>query len=188
VHSEPVRCRSSSSLGSAFCWPMIQALARRSWRACSLSTFRVGNRSTSPRRSQGAPCRALLAGAFGRQSSGDRMETRQDRWRSSLQGSDAPAVHGRTGYSWSGCTPPEPDAASPGVKSLADTPHHGQGTLAARTHRGSTARGQNRQERSLGSSVEQSGKDAPLEIKNFLGVPVKGVLTSNFLKVPCMRV
>ena len=32
----------------------------------------------------------------------------------SVPGPDAPLAHRRPGYSWSGCTPAEPDSASPG--------------------------------------------------------------------------
>jgi hypothetical protein len=36
------------------------------------------------------------------------------------QGPDAPSAHRRPGYSLSGCTPAEPDSASPGAKSIAE--------------------------------------------------------------------
>src|SRR5438067_9458334 len=58
---------------------------------------------------------------FLRHSSGVRWWQNKDPWRLLSQGSDAPSAHRRPGYSLSGCTPAEPDSASPGAVSIAGT-------------------------------------------------------------------
>jgi len=43
------------------------------------------------------------------------------------QGPDAPSAHRRPGYSLSGCTPAEPDSASPGAGRIAEFRERAQG-------------------------------------------------------------
>ena len=110
--------------------------------------------------------------------SNGKNEVRED---VSVQGPDAPLAHRRPGYSLSGCTPAEPDSASPGVKSLAELPGPAQGERTTSVHwitqpRESPAH----KNRRLDTPVH--GMDAPKEVqKNKTGVPVEGLLTSFFL-------
>src|SRR5713101_9756834 len=59
------------------------------------------------------------------------MVTKKDPWRFDSQGCDAPSAHRRPGYSLSGCTPAEPDSASPGAGSLAELQGLTQGQRTA---------------------------------------------------------
>jgi len=58
--------------------------------------------------------------SFLRHSSGVRWKTKAPEARP--RGPDAPSAHRRPGYSLSGCTPAEPDSASPGRASVAESP------------------------------------------------------------------
>ena len=56
---------------------------------------------------------------------------KKDPWRFDPRG-DAPSAHRRPGYSLSGCTPAEPDSASPGTGSIAEFRERAQGWRKAK--------------------------------------------------------
>jgi hypothetical protein len=102
---------------------------------------------------------------------------KKDLWRFIPQRSDAPSAHRRPGYSLSGCTPAEPDSASPGAGSIAKLlqPVQGQrfNLVSKRWYLRHGSPG-------MGASLHV-GKDTPSEIQQNLGVPVENILTSDFL-------
>src|ERR1700726_3890245 len=97
------------------------------------------------------------------------------------QGSDAPSAHRRPGYSLSGCTPAEPDSASPGAGESSRALGLLQGQRKAT--RFDSARYLSRVEpRKLPAGHAGAlGKDALKKSKKIPGVPVENVLTSFFL-------
>lgn len=64
------------------------------------------------------PVPASESGGFSRHNSGVRWCGKKAAPKGNLSGPDAPSAHRRPGYSLSGCTPAEPDSASPGRGSL----------------------------------------------------------------------
>src|SRR5262249_10627617 len=86
----------------------------------------------------------------------------------SVQGPDAPLAHRRPGYSLSGCTPAEPDSASPGRTSIAKHRVAGK-AFSSRPLNSDIGVGSWTRPNSPGgqSALLQMGKDAPHEIKRF---------------------
>src|SRR5438128_2562982 len=110
------------------------------------------------------------------------MGHKKDPWRFCSPRVPAPSAHRRPGYSLSGCTPAEPDSASPGVESYSQHtgPDKARGDQRFPLERSSCA----------GPGQGSPGMEAcvlvwvrtPLnKSKKILGVPVENTLTSYFL-------
>jgi hypothetical protein len=148
-----------------------------------LKNARASDRAGAGTRTAGKKCLGASQVRFLRHDSGVRWWRKTEPLKASLQGFDAPSAHRRPGYSSSGCTPAEPDSASPGAGSLAEhlSDHKAcgrqVGSLGMTPKRITCANelaGMTRRRREVRTPLKKVQKTKT-------GVPVESLLTSFFL-------